>query len=114
MLTWILYVLVITLLLSGAALTAEYATRLRHSARSRWIWALTIVASLVIPTVIASVSIQVPSLLTPTVSRKAVALRELTTIKAVPLTWVHDHTGNVVAVQNENRILQRVWVTVSV
>jgi bla regulator protein BlaR1 len=114
MLTWILYVLVITLLLSGAALTAEYATRLRHSARSRWIWALTIVASLVLPTVIASVSIQVPSLLTPTVSRKAVPLRELTSIPVLPLTWVHEHTGNIVAVRTENRTLQRIWVTVSV
>ena len=114
MLTWILYVLVITLLLSGAALTAEYATRLRRSARSRWIWGLTIVASLVLPTVIASVSIQVPSLLTPTVSRKAVPLRELTSIPVVPLTWVHEHTGNIAAVRTENRTLQRIWVTVSV
>jgi bla regulator protein blaR1 len=114
MLTWIVYVLVITLLLSGAALTAEYATRLRHSARSRWIWGLTIVASLVLPTVIASVSIQVPSLMTPTVSRKAVALRELTSISAVPLTWVHEHTGNIAAVRAENRTLQHIWVTVSV
>jgi len=81
MLTWIVYVLVITLLLSGAALAAEYAARLRHSARSRWIWALTIVASLIIPTLIASVSIQVPSLLTPTVARNAKPLRELTTLR---------------------------------
>ena len=42
MLTWMLYVLVITLLLSGAALAAEYAAHLRHNGRSRWIWALTI------------------------------------------------------------------------
>jgi len=114
MLTWIVYVLVITLLLSGAALAAEHAARLRHNERSRWIWSVTIVASLIIPTLIASVSIQVPSLLTPTVSRKATPLRELTTIKVVSLTWVHEHTGNVVAVHNENRILQRTWVSVSV
>lgn len=108
------YVLVITLLLSGAALAAEYAARLRHSARSRWIWALTIVASLIIPTLIASVSIQVPSLLTPTVARKAIPLRELTTLKVVPLTWVHEHTRNVVAANNENQTLQRAWMIVSV
>jgi bla regulator protein BlaR1 len=53
MLTWMLYVVVITLLLSGAALAAEHAARLRR-ARSRWIWALAIVASLVIPTLIIS------------------------------------------------------------
>jgi bla regulator protein BlaR1 len=72
MLTWMLYVVVITLLLSGAALAAEHAARLRR-ARSRWIWVLTILASLAIPTVIASVSIQIPSLVTPTVSRKITA-----------------------------------------
>jgi beta-lactamase regulating signal transducer with metallopeptidase domain len=109
-----LYVLVITLLLSGAALAAEYSARLRHSARSRWIWVLTIVASLAIPTLIASVSIQVPSLMTPTVSRKPMPLRELTSVEVVPLTWVHEHTGNIVATHNENRILQCAWVTVSV
>jgi bla regulator protein blaR1 len=113
MLTWIVYVLVITLLLSGAALAAEHAARLRRNGRSRWVWAVTIVASLIIPTLIASVSIQVPSLLTPTVSRKAIPLRELTTIKVVPLTWVHEHTGDIATVQNENRLLQRVWVTLS-
>jgi bla regulator protein BlaR1 len=112
MLTWMLYVVVTTLLLSGAALAAEHAARLRR-ARSRWIWALTIVASLVIPTLIASVSVQVPSLLTPTVSRKVTALRELTSVQVVPLTWVHQHTGNIVAAHRENRVLQRTWIAVS-
>jgi hypothetical protein len=113
MLTWILYVLVITLVLSGAALAAERAARLRR-ARSRWIWAVTIVASLAVPTFIASVSIQVPSLLTPTVSHKATALRELTSVQVVPLTWVHEHTRNIVATHRENRVLQRTWSALSV
>src|SRR5215472_1842399 len=114
MLTWIVYVLVITLLLSGAALAAEYAARWRHSGRSRWIWVVTIVASLIIPTLVASVSIRVPSLLAPTVQRKATPVSELTTIKVVPLTWVHEHTRDIVALHSENRILQRAWVIVSV
>jgi bla regulator protein blaR1 len=113
MLTWMLYVIVTTLLLSGAALAAEHAARLRR-ARRRWIWAVTIVASLLVPTLIASVSIQVPNLQTPTVSRKAIQLRELTSVQVVPLTWVHQHTGNVVTTHNENRVLQRTWIAVSV
>src|SRR5215831_19130911 len=113
MLTWMLYVLVITLLLSGAALAAEYAARLRR-ARTRWIWALTIVASLGIPVLIASVSIQAPSLLTPTVARRVTALRELTSVQVVPLTWVHEHTRDVVATHSENQLLQRTWIAVSV
>jgi bla regulator protein BlaR1 len=113
MLTWMLYVVVITLLLSGAAFAAEHAARLRR-ARSRWIWALTIVASLGIPTLIASVSIQVPNLLTPTVSRKATALRELTSVQVVQLSWARERSGNTVARVSENRVLQRTWVVVSV
>jgi bla regulator protein blaR1 len=113
MLAWMLYVIVTTLLLSGAALAAEHAARLRR-ARTRWIWAVTIVASLVIPTLIASVSIQVPSLQTPIASRKAIALRDLTSVQVVPLAWVREHTGNVVATHSENRVLQRTWIAVSV
>jgi len=112
MLTWMLYVVVITLLLSGAALAAEHAARLRR-ARSRWIWAVTIVASLVIPTLIASVSIQIPNLQIPTGSRKVTSLRELTSVQVVPLTWVHEHTGNIVATHSENRVLQHSWIAIS-
>jgi hypothetical protein len=109
-----LYVVVLTVTLSGAALAAEYAARLLRRTRSRLIWALAIIASLVVPRLIVSGSIQVPSVLTPTVSPKATPIRELTSIKLVPLTWVHEHTGNTVAAQNENRILRRAWVTLSV
>jgi bla regulator protein blaR1 len=112
MLVWMIYVIVITLLLSGAALAAERTARLRR-ARTRWIWAATIVASLVIPTMIASVSIQVPSLSTPTVSRKAIPLRDLTSVQLVPLPWVHEHVANIVSTRGENRVLQHTWITVS-
>jgi bla regulator protein blaR1 len=113
MLTWMLYVIVTALLLSGAALAAERAARLRR-ARTRWIWAVTIVASLIIPTTIASVSIQVPSLQTPIVSRKPIALRDLTSVQLIPMAWVHEHAGNVLATHSENRVLQRTWIAVSV
>jgi bla regulator protein BlaR1 len=111
-LTWILYVVFITLLLSGAALAAERAARLRRG-RSRWIWVLTILASLAIPTIIASVSVQVPSLVTPTVSRKITALREMTSVHVAPLTWVRERTVNSATAPNLNRMLQRSWVVVS-
>ncbi len=112
MLTWMVYVVCITLLLSGAALAAERAAR-QWRARSRWIWMLTILASLAIPTVIASVSVQVPSLLTPTVSRKITALREMTSVHVAPLTWVRERTANSATAPNLNQMLQRSWVIVS-
>src|SRR5262249_20860117 len=107
-----LYVIFITLLLSGAALAAERSARLRR-ARTRWIWVVTILASLAIPTVIASVSIQVPSLVTPTVTRKIAALREMTAVHVAPLTWVRERTVNSAAAPNLNRTLRRCWLMVS-
>ena len=85
MLTWMLYVIFITLLLGGAALAAERSARLRR-ARTRWIWVVAILASLSIPTLIAAVSIQIPSLVTPVVTRKVAALREMTAVHLAPLT----------------------------
>ena len=111
MLTWMLYVLVITLLLGGAALAAEYAAR-RRRAPTRWLWAAAIVCSLIVPTLISSVSIQTPAGGTPP-ARKVTALRELTSIQVVPLAWVHEHTRNYVSTRSENHVLQRIWLVVS-
>ena len=60
MLAWMIYVVLVTLLVGVAALAAEKAARLRL-APSRWIWMLAMAASLLIPTVIVSVSVQVPA-----------------------------------------------------
>ena len=57
MLAWMVYVIAVTLLLGAAAAAAEQAARLRR-APSRWFWMLAIIASLLLPTIIASVSIQ--------------------------------------------------------
>jgi bla regulator protein blaR1 len=112
MLAWMVYVLVLALLLSGAGLAAEYAARLR-GARSRWIWAVTIVASLTIPMLVSSVSIQAPDLGTPTVSHKLTALRELTSVHVAPLMWVRQRARDTGAALSENRVLLRIWIAVS-
>ncbi len=112
MLTWMLYVLVITLLLGGAALAAEYAAR-RRRAPARWLWTAAIVCSLIVPTLISSVSIRTPVLGTPTAAHKVTALRELTSVQVVPLTWVHEHTRNYVSTRSENQVLRRIWLVVS-
>ena len=55
MLAWMLYVIMVSLLLSIGAFLAERAARLKR-AGTRWIWITAIVASLLLPTVISSVS----------------------------------------------------------
>jgi bla regulator protein BlaR1 len=112
MLAWMLYVIFITLLLGGAALAAERAAVLRR-ARTRWIWTLAILASLAIPTVIASVSIQLPSLLIPTVTRKITALREVTAIRVAPLTWVREQSSQSSVMRSLNLMLPSFWALAS-
>ena len=82
MIQWMAYVFVVTLVLSAAALSAERALRLRRAA-TRWTWAAAIVASLLLPTLIASVSFQVPNIMAPQAPHKAIALRDATSL---PLT----------------------------
>lgn len=107
-----LYVLVIALLLSGAALAAE---RVAHVLRisTRWIWMLAIVTALAIPAIITSVAIQAPDLGTPTVSRKVTALRELTPVKVTPLNWVDARTRSRLSTRGVDRALQRAWIAIS-
>jgi type IV secretory pathway component VirB8 len=51
MLAWMLYVILVSLLLSIGAFLAERAARLKR-AGTRWIWITAIVASLLMPTLI--------------------------------------------------------------
>ncbi len=69
MIAWIGYTIVVTLLLSAAALAAERAARVRRLA-TRWTWALAIVASLLLPSVISSVSVQLPDVFAPAAARR--------------------------------------------
>src|SRR3982750_785312 len=77
MLAWMLYVIMVTLLLSVGAYVAERAERLRR-ARTRWIWITAIVASLALPTLVSSVSIELPNVMAAPVAQKVVALRDAT------------------------------------
>jgi bla regulator protein BlaR1 len=87
MLAWMLYVVMVTSLLSIGAFVAERAARLKRG-RTRWIWITAIVASLAIPTVIASVSVELPNVVTPAVAQKVVVLREVTTQALSPVMWI--------------------------
>jgi len=115
MLAWMLYVIVVTALLGAAALAAERGARLRR-APSRWLWITAIVASLLLPTIIASVSVQIPSLLGPRVSSKAFALREVTSARLSPqawTTWIEPRASDTRAWVITDERLERGWVAVS-
>jgi bla regulator protein blaR1 len=79
MLAMMIYVLVVGVLLGIAALIAEHAARQRGGSR-RWIWLVTIVASIVLPLIISSVTFQVPELIKPVDSPKPIVLREATSV----------------------------------
>jgi bla regulator protein BlaR1 len=92
MLAWMLYVIMVTLLLSIGAFLAERAARLNRGG-TRWIWLSSIVASLLLPTVISSVSIGVPDVFSPAMAQKVVALRATTTQALSPVMWISGNAG---------------------
>lgn len=79
MLSMIGYVLVVSVLLSLAALIAEHAARQRRTAK-RWIWLIAMAASLLLPLVVANVTVQVPNLIKQGSTQKPIVLREATSV----------------------------------
>jgi hypothetical protein len=112
MFAWIIYVIAVTVFLSGAALAAERRARLRRLP-SRWLWGIAIIASLVLPTIISSVSIQLPSLAASAVPQKMIALREVTSMSLSPQTWMTGHAVKAATSRSMDVLLQRSWLTAS-
>jgi beta-lactamase regulating signal transducer with metallopeptidase domain len=116
MLLWMLYVIVVGLFLSGAALAAEHAERLRRGS-TRWVWAMGIIASLLVPAIMASVSIQlpqIPNFVTPAVSQRIVALRQITAKELSPSTYLGASARQFTARPSLDTLLKRAWFTASV
>jgi len=108
MLAWMLYVIMVTLLLSIGAWVAERAARLQRG-RTRWIWITAIVASLALPTVIASVSLQLPNVMSPAVAEKVVVLREATTQALSPVMWISGSAGEPAGWRDLDGVLTTLW-----
>ena len=108
MLAWMLYVIMVTLLLSVGAYVAERAARLRRG-RSRWIWLTAIVASLALPTIIASVTVQLPNVMSPAVAEKVVVLREATTQALSPVMWISGSAGEPAGWRDLDGTLTTLW-----
>lgn len=79
MAAWMAYAVLVALALSAAALAAERAAKIRGTA-TRWVWVATLAGSLMLPTVIASVSIRLPDAFRSGSTSTAIALRNTTSI----------------------------------
>jgi bla regulator protein blaR1 len=111
MLAWMLYVIMVSLLLSGGAFLAERAARLKR-AGTRWIWITAIIASLVLPTLISSVTFELPDVFGESVSSKYVALRQATSEHMSPALWI---TGSAEPAhwRAANPVIKQLWLGVS-
>lgn len=112
MLIWMVYVIVVSLLLGLAALAAERAARLRR-AGTRWYWLAAILASLAVPTVVASVSIQLPQVVGARAAEKILVLREATSIPLQPQQWLGAGDAQAQAWLGLDPWLKSAWLTVS-
>jgi bla regulator protein blaR1 len=113
MVTWMVYVVTVSAFLCGAALAAEFRARMRRNS-TRWIWMAVIVASLLLPTVIASVSLQLAGIFDQSVSPKVVAIREITSTRLSPASWLAADRTHQASMRNLDPILRRGWLFISV
>lgn len=113
MVTWMVYVITVSALLCGAALAAEFRARM-HRNSTRWIWMAVIVASLLLPTVIASVSLQLAGIFDQSVSPRVVAIREITSTRLSPASWLAADLTHQASMRNLDPILRRGWLSISV
>jgi beta-lactamase regulating signal transducer with metallopeptidase domain len=112
MLAWMLYVVMVSLLLSFGAFLAERAARLKQ-AGTRWIWITAIIASLALPTLISSVAFELPDLLGESVASKYVVLRQATSQHLSPAVWI---TGSAEPAnwRSANVLVKQLWLGVSI
>ena len=113
MLTWMIYAVSVSVVLSVAALIAEQSARQRRSP-SRWFWLLAIVASLAIPAVMTSVSIRVPMDLRPSVARNVIALHNITSTQLSPAVWIENHDSRSSTFQHIQFHAKEVWYGTSI
>jgi len=112
MLAWMLYAIMVSLLLSVGAFLAERAARLKRTG-TRWIWITAIIASLVLPTIITSVTFELPDVLGESAASKYVSLRQATSEHLSPAVWI---TGSAepASWRASNELIRHVWLGVSI
>jgi len=115
MLAWMSYVIVVSLLLSLAALALEHSARIRQKP-TRWLWGTSMTASLLVPLVVSSVSVQIPQLAgvaDPAIPQRIVAVRDITVSGLSPSGWLAATAGSLSASPGLDRLLQVGWSAAS-
>ena len=112
MIIWMVYVIAVSLVLGLAALAAEHSARLRR-ASTRWYWLATILASLLLPTVIASVSIQLPHFTGTKAAQEIVVLRDATRIPLPSRFWPPTNRAEVQPWRALDPWLKGAWIITS-
>jgi bla regulator protein BlaR1 len=111
MLAWMSYVIVVSLLLGLAALALERSARIRQKPTRR-LWGASMIASLLVPLVISSVSVPVQRLeniVDPRISQRVVALRQMTASGLSPSGWLTATAGQFSVSPDLDRLLQVGW-----
>ena len=113
MLIWMLYIIVVSTFLSIAAYSAERAALVREKA-TRWYWAIAIIASLLLPTLTSSVSIEMPVVNNAApVEEKKVALKDITSKYLSPVIWVSGSFIDNTRLKNDGELVKQIWISLS-
>jgi bla regulator protein blaR1 len=115
MLAWMSYVIVVSLALSLAALALEQSARIRQKP-TRWLWGTSTTASLLVPLIVSSVSVQIPRLAgvaDPAIPQRIVAVRDITVSGLSPSDWLAAAAGSLSASPDLDRLLQVGWSAAS-
>lgn len=115
MLAWMVYVAAVSLLLAGAAFAAERSAQARK-APTRWLWGASILASLALPMIMSSVSIQLPRLPGPAglaPPRAPLVLHEMTISALRPSAWLDTTIGPAATAPALDVILAWAWAGAS-
>ncbi|OOG60698.1 hypothetical protein B0E47_02230 [Rhodanobacter sp. B05] len=113
MIAWMMYVALVALTLSAAALAAERAAKVRRTA-TRWVWMATLAGSLVLPTVVATVSIRLPDAFKFGNASTSIVLRDTTSIPMPPALLDLEGAQPYATSAHVDTLLRGIWVAASV
>ncbi len=116
MLVWIVYVILVSLTLSLAAFMLE-RTALLCRRPTRWVWAGGIIASLLLPVIISSVSLPLPGFARHNLQAppaQSLPLRQMTSTVLSPEIWLNDTIGPAGTKPDIDSVARYAWLMISI